>query len=70
MRVTVASNIPLTELKKIAAEKFSIIQPVALEYFDKDFEEWVDVDDDYELPRIGKLKVVVPEKSTPSKLTK
>lgn len=57
MKVTVASDISLADLKKIAAEKFHISQSVTLEYFDDDFEEWVAVDEDYQLPSKGKLKV-------------
>ena len=59
VKVTVASNISLTELKELAAEKFSISQPVTLEYFDKDFDEWVAVDDTYQLPSKGKLRVSI-----------
>ena len=59
VKVTVASNIPITDLKQIAAEKFSITQPVTLEYFDADFEEWVAVGDDYKPPNKGKLKVTI-----------
>ena len=58
-RVEVASNISLTDLKQIAAKKFSITQPVTLEYFDADFKEWAAVSDDYQLPSIGKLRVTV-----------
>ena len=59
VKVTVASNSSLTDLKGIAAEKFSITQPVTLEYFDADFEEWVAVGDDYKPPNKGKLRVTV-----------
>ena len=59
VKVTVASNISLAKLKELAAEKFSISQPVILEYFDDDFDEWVAVDEDYQLPSKGKLRVTI-----------
>ena len=60
VKVTVASNISLAKLKELAAEKFSIsCQPVTLEYVDKDFDEWVAVDDTYQLPNKGKLRVSI-----------
>ena len=59
VEVVVASNISLTDLKEITAETLNISQPVTLEYFDDDFDEWVAVDEEYQLPRQGKLRVTI-----------
>ena len=56
----VDSTASISALKKHAATKCNITNPatVTLEYFDKMFKTWVEVDEDYELTDKHILKVV------------
>ena len=54
------ANTPLDNLREKAAKKCGV--PVSksfvLQYFDDDFNEWLVVDEDYELPAKGRLQLI------------
>ena len=52
------ANTSLDQLREKVAKKCGVPEPFVLQYFDDDFKEWMVVDEDYELPAKGKLKLV------------
>lgn len=50
------------EVKAFVAERWNLNEGVTLEYFDKTFDEWVIVDEHYNLKPVEKLRVVSLQK--------
>ena len=57
-KLKVDGSTPPLELKKLAADKCNITNPVTLLYHDTDVKEWFVVDEDYELTDKDTLKLV------------
>ena len=53
-------------LVKLAEEAFALNSKPVLQYFDKDFEEWVDLTDDYTPSNKEKIRIVQGEEQSAS----
>ncbi len=58
-KLKVDSTTSPLKLEKLAAAKFDITRPVTLQYYDKDFNSLVVVDEDYEMTDKDTLKLVI-----------
>ena len=52
------TNTPVDQLKEIAAGKCGVSQAFVLQYYDDYYNNWIVVDEDYQLSPRGKLKLI------------
>ena len=59
--IKVPRSIPTGQFKEKAAQKFAIAQPFTLECYKEDSRDWIEYDEDFELPVSGRARIILEE---------